>query len=215
MAKIYSVNSALSPENIDAEMFREKEPVAPWVRIGDLYTSVSFTGNESWRDVVEELHNKGQKDFVIMTGRHGDQLGQQTNREGKFVPRPPKPRNGPWRDSQIDPAGDEETAKGLRIKYPEVNIQVMDVGNGSCNSTDLLKTAIWNHLSQDRVVMLAWCYSLYAMKPGWYRSDPNRREDTIAANKVPICRTASDWGWALRRTTSKASTEIAKAPVKN
>jgi len=205
-------DTALSPELIWAQT-NYGDLGCPWVKIGNLYTSVTITGSTSWDHVVRSLADKGQKDFVIMTGRHGDQLGQRIDARGYFEPRLQS-------DPAVDPKGDEETANLIRTTYKDINIEVKDVGNGTCNTTGLLQVAISEHLSQERVVILAWCYSLYAMKLGWganpFLSHDEEKEEytpkTVAANQVPICETAKDWTWALGDFVENPDTDPSAPP---
>lgn len=160
--------------------------------------------------VVTDLYHKGKRNLAIMTGRHGDRLGQKLGPDLKFLLWNPQDSA----DSAIDPASDEGSADFLRRQF-RVNIEVMDVGNGSCHNTGWLKAAIGSQLEENKIVIPAWCYSLYAMKSGWSVLDPflKQPEDTMAADRVPISRTAQDWIWALSYPTLPALTSILKVLI--
>jgi hypothetical protein len=200
---IIRMRSALSPKILWPEVSGNTD-YCPWVRIGNLYASVTFTGNESWMPLVKTLYGFGQKEFVIMTGRHGDQMGQQVDPHNKFEPRNPK-------DEAINPTGDEQSAKSLRGALRDVQIEVMDVGNGGYDNVGLLRAAIGKHLSQNKVVILSWCYSLYAMKSGWSSALKEVwPEIWKAADMIPIYWTARDWAWVLQYPTTLASEKAAE-----
>ncbi len=47
-----------------------------------------------------------------------------------------------------------------------------------------------------RIVILAWCYSLFAMKPGWDQNVKNTWPQVfLGPNMTPIAWTARDWDW--------------------
>ena len=73
---------------------------------------------------------------------------------------------------------------------------------------------IRSQLSANRIVILAWCYSLYAMKPGW--------DGTVKAswpqvfqgpNMTPISHISKDWGWVSKYPTCGASVAAERQAV--
>ena len=165
MVDYISMKSPLAPYRIWKEMMNADNFDAPWVRIGNLYASVTFTGSESWAPVVLDLNKRGQKKFAVLAGRHGDQLGQQIDPVGhKFVLRDPTSAG----DSAINPKDDQAMAASLNKRGNGIDVTVVDVGGAGYNTVDALRGAISSYLMRDMVVILAWCYSLCAMKPGWY-----------------------------------------------
>ncbi|MBU6956048.1 hypothetical protein [Hahella sp. HN01] len=170
----------------------------PWVVIGNLYVSVCFTGNDSWESMAHYLHTKGQNNFSILTGRHGDQLGQKVV-NGKFINRTDD-------EDAINPVGDKILRNKMISLYPRMNIRIVDVGNGNHNTVPLLTNEIKRQLSENRIVILAWCYSLSAQKEGWDESVKKRFPQVFfGADKVPIGFTAKDWAWVNRYGKSAAS----------
>ena len=207
-AKYISSASNLSPNDVWDKMtigawsFDD----CPWVILRNVYASVTFTGNKSWQDIVKDLFKKGQKTFAVLTGRHGDQLGQQVDATGNFLNRN-STKEG---DQAIDPNGDDNTANSLRRNQNGLDIIVVDVGNGNHNTAELLKDEIKAQLSGHRIVIIAWCYSLYAMKPGWVVPDVN---GSTTANGTPISTISSDWNW-LPGLPCAASIEAEKVAVR-
>lgn len=172
----------------------------PWVIVGNLYAAVNFTGDGSWQEIVVDLFKKGQTRFAVLAGRHGDQLGTQVNtKTGKFLSREPG-------DSAINPADDQKVADRLTASLKTIDIVVKDVGNGSHDSVDLLKAEIRSQLAAGRIVVLAWCYSLYGMKAGWDQSVKNVWPQVFSGpNMTPISWTAKDWDWVAAMGQSGAS----------
>ncbi|MDC3953164.1 hypothetical protein [Polyangium jinanense] len=48
----------------------------PWVKVGNLYMSVTQTSDSSWPTLVRHLQSQGQTKFTVFSGRHGTQAGQ-------------------------------------------------------------------------------------------------------------------------------------------
>lgn len=187
----------VSPEYINVAREQKRLTLwgdCPWVQLGGVYASVSFTGNTSWVQLVLHLlRRKGdpQRKFAVLAGRHGDQLGQQIDPSTKrFSRRDPG-------DTAINPADDAQVAQNLMSdkRNQDLDILVEDVGDGQVSTVGDLQAAIAKHVGGGRAVILAWCYSLYAMKPGWVAGDPTRASQTEQADQVPINVTAHDWDW--------------------
>ncbi len=197
---IYSRLSLRTPKQCNVDVMGGGE--CPWVRVGNVFVSVTFTGDTSWDFLVKALYKAGAGRFRILSGRHGDQLGQEVSPLGMFVPQPPV--HGGTRGS-VDPEGDRKTARSVQGFHPGSRIEVDDVGDGHGNNTvDLLRHTIETLLINDWIVILSWCYSLYAMKPGWVRTaNPFLQKKhalaTAFADLVPISTTAHDWDWVLGR----------------
>lgn len=196
MARFIKSTSNLSPKVVWDTLSPWED--CPWVILGNVFATVNFSGNESWMGIVEFMYKNGQSNFAVLSGRHGDQLGQQVHvKNGKFLPRD---ASSPG-DSAIDPEGDRKSADELRQKFNNkgkgaIHIDVVDVGNGQHDSVDLLTKEIKAQMGAGKVVILAWCYSLYAMKDGWDVNVKNAWPQVFSgANMVPISHTAKDWDW--------------------
>lgn len=209
-AKYIKSSSDLSPKSIWTKLESGEWSFdnCPWVVLGDVYASVTFTGDGSWQEIVKDLHSKGQEGFTVLAGRHGDQLGQQVDlKTGKFKTRDPK-------DAAIDPADDQKIATALNGNkaLKGINIKVIDAGGGNHDSVEKVKREIKSQLDANRIVVLAWCYSLYAMKEGWDEKVKTAWPEVFKGpNITPISHTAKDWSWATSRKSpaSIAAEEVA------
>jgi hypothetical protein len=191
-AKYIKSSSALSPKNVWDKLNAGDWSFddCPWVITGNLFSAVNFTGDGSWQEIVVDLFKKGQVNFAVLAGRHGDQLGQEIDtKTGKFAKRSAS-------DGAINPADDQKVATRLQTSLKGLNIVVRDVGSGAHDTVDLLKQEIQTQLSANRIVILAWCYSLYAMKPGWDSTVKSSWPQVFnGPNMTPISWIAKDWDW--------------------
>ncbi|MBS3954850.1 MAG: hypothetical protein KGZ88_18000 [Methylomicrobium sp.] len=203
-AKYIKSTSNLSPKNVWNKMNSGEWSFedCPWVILGNVYTSVNFTGDGSWQEIVRDLYNKGQRTFTVLAGRHGDQLGQQIDLStGKFIPRDSK-------DTAINPKDDMKVANSLNTnpRLAGINVIVTDVGSGTHDNVDKLKAEIDKQLLSNRIVILAWCYSLFAMKSGWDNNVKNAWPQVFSGpDMTPISFTAKDWDWLSKYTKCSAS----------
>ena len=157
-AKYIKPSSNLTPKQVWDRLMSGKWSFddCPAVVIGNLCASVTFTGDGSWQSIARDLFRKGQRNFAVLCGRHGDQSGQEVDPKiGKFIKRDPaKPA-----DTAIDPAADRKIAETLHgdSRLKGIKIVVQDVGNGAHDSVQLPTNEIKSHLSANRIVILAWC----------------------------------------------------------
>jgi hypothetical protein len=213
-AKYIRSTSNLSPKNVWDKLNDGSWSFddCPWVICDNIYAAVNFTGDGSWQEIVSDLYRKGQRSFTILAGRHGDQLGQQVDtKTGKFISRD---ASSPG-DAAINPADDELRANALKAdaRLPGINVLVKDVGNGAHDSVELLTREIKTHLSANRIVVLAWCYSLNAMKSGWDVNVKNSWPQVfLGPNMTPISFIARDWAWASLYPKSPASSRPTSSP---
>lgn len=192
-AKYIRSSSALTPKNVWDKLNSGEWSFddCPWVIVGNVYAAVNFTGDGSWQEIVVDLFKSGQRNFSVLCGRHGDQMGTQVDsKTGKFLKRDAH-------DGAINPADDLKVAKRLETSCKGSNISVIDVGNGTHDSVELLTGEIRSQLAGNRIVVLAWCYSLYAMKPGWDTAVKTAWPQVFSGpNMTPISWIAKDWSWA-------------------
>lgn len=126
---------------------------------GSLYVTLTICGDGSWKALVKNLHKQyPQKDFVVYTGRHGGVPNR--NKDGKTV--------GVFDADHTEK--DIDCMKGCLNGEWEKNgpgtITVIDSGkinggNTQFNHTECLRAAYRRDLSEGRIVILAWCYSLF------------------------------------------------------
>ena len=153
MAKIIGHGCLLSPSAIYAATDLGDPQNCPWIKVGNLYLSVTTTGNESWPSVIDYAQKMGANKFSILTGRHGDQFGQQVDlKSGEFSPGVAEKNH--FKEDEIQ-------AKKLADKG--CDIEVIDVGNPPYNSVSRLKQLAQSKLGE-RSVIFAWCFSIYSMK---------------------------------------------------
>jgi hypothetical protein len=201
-AKYIKSSTTLTPKNVWDKLNNGEWSFddCPWVIVGDLYAAVNFTGDGSWQEIVADLYKKGQRNFEVLAGRHGDQLGTQVDtKTGKFLKRDKG-------DGAINPADDQKVADHLASSLKGLNIVVQDVGNGAHDTVELLTQEIKTQLGANRIVVLAWCYSLYAMKPGWDSNVKSAWPQVFSGpNMTPISWIAKDWDWTTTFCQGPAS----------
>ena len=159
---IGDANARLVQQQRRAQDFGGKAPVGqiqdnpvPWVAQGDLYLSLFETGENSWKPIVTQLANgKSKRLFTVMTGRHGSNI-QLTKPDGQFT----------------GVKDDEHRVQDLRKKAEIMSslpqgsdILILDVSDQDFNTQRRLRGEIRQHIQAGRVVILAWCFSIYAMK---------------------------------------------------
>ena len=155
MANIIAKDSVQSPQAIYNANSSPSERRCPWVQIGNLFVSVTFTGNKSWGPVVEQEYEKGYREFTILSGRHGDQYGQLVQfSTGEFGPGVAEP-------SHYTQDLAEKTEWERRLD--DLELQVIDVGCAPYNKVQALKTLAMGELNARRTVVFAWCFSIFSM----------------------------------------------------
>jgi hypothetical protein len=167
--------------------------------MGNLYASITFTGDHSWGRVVQDLYIYGQRSFRVLSGRHGDQLGQQLiPGKNMFMPRTPN-------DTAANPEADRLAADQLTQQRRDLDLLVIDVAE--YNTVTSLRRLIERYLNSSRVVILGWCYSFYAMEKGWstITNLAVRTRWTRQNYHRSISSIAEDWNWAMNYGASRPS----------
>ena len=119
----------------------------PWVKVGDLYMSVTMTATKSWKPIAEML---GSANIVVITGRHGTQAGQAvSDRTGEF-------NSNLVLEKQFF-KDDVGTAKGFGGR-----VTVLDAAQG-LTTTSALKGKTKEQLGLGKTVIYGWCHSLFSM----------------------------------------------------
>ena len=157
MAHIIPKDSDQTPENLVIGLNLKEPGDVPWIRIECLYASITETGDASWEQVIDVEYAKGSRKFTVLSGRHGGMFGSPVNTgTGAYVYK--------IADSEHLKEDSKQAAK-VRQKYPDVEIEIVDAAvlAPDRNKVKALMTLAKAKLSADRVVILAWCYSLYSL----------------------------------------------------
>ncbi len=136
--------------------WQKKPGAVPWVQVGNLYLSLFETGDTSWHPIIEKLAGltPPRTRFTICTGRHGDYVVKTDAKSGQFT----------GVAAQEHLAEDlQGVAKLKKDVSPKLDIMVIDVTDPDFNSIPKLQGLLMQNISAGRTVVLAWCYSLFAM----------------------------------------------------
>lgn len=126
----------------------------PYVRIGNLFVSLTISGPDSWNYVATKVCPK-EKLFVL-AGRHGniinpiDSSGWLRRKEESIA------------GDAVDPQADRKVAAKLN-KPSDPRITVIDVRDDDFRTASGLRGKILQYLGAGGVI-LSWCYGLYTMR---------------------------------------------------
>jgi hypothetical protein len=130
----------------------------PWIQIGNLYATVTDTGEGSWQWLVTLLQDKAPTPLVvnIFSGRHG-------NHEGTVID--DIRRHTLHRAYTQDPAHipqDKLSVAKMRseLARSRTTIKLWDVGCTPGSTVNKTKRLAWECLDNGETVIFAWCYSL-------------------------------------------------------
>jgi hypothetical protein len=155
MANIIASGSIQSPQAIYNANNYASERNCPWVQIGNLFVSLTFTGNKSWKPVVEHEYELGYREFTILSGRHGDQYRQLVQfSTGEFGPGVAERKHYTQYLAEKD---------DLDERLDDLHLQVIDVGRPPHNTLKPLKALALSELNARRTVIFAWCFSIFSM----------------------------------------------------
>ncbi len=145
------------------EISRERkslvQPECPWVKVGNLFATVTYSGNESWVPLVKYLREIGHDRFTIFGGRHGapegDGVAMTTGRianDEVFVP-----------EYHLE---NEMQAKKLgktsAFSHQDC-FRLIDVSKPLYRQIPYLRQMTLAELNEGRTVIYAWCFSLSGM----------------------------------------------------
>ena len=151
MVQIIPSNSASAPLDLMNTHIQgnadDPWSTCPWVKVGNLYMSITQTATKSWWPLVTELQKGSASRVTVVSGRHGTQAGQAVST-----------RNGTWNPEKVIEPKFYETDVASAVNFP--GVQVEDAGR--INSTDTLKglTKLWLNAGP---VIYGWCHSLFSM----------------------------------------------------
>jgi hypothetical protein len=163
--RVIGENDAAVPTLIDnhlqAPHVRVRAQDCPWVKIGNLYVSVSITGKESWSPLVDQLVHQGYTKFALFSGRHGDYFN--------YVDSTGEMQNVFETDLF---AQDNQKAAEAVAQFPSIKeFKVIDTGQQKTGQTGWLQRMTWCYLRGEagtggrgpRAVIYAWCQGIYTM----------------------------------------------------
>ena len=161
--EVGDANARLIKARRDAQRLNKPMPVGvesenpvPWVQVGSVYLSLFETGENSWKPIVTSLAtgSGAAKLFTILTGRHGSNI-HETDSSGQFT--------GVKDSSHL--TQDLQKVSDLKGKLPpNVDMMVLDVTDPDFNTERRMREAIRQNVAAGRVVILAWCFSIYVFK---------------------------------------------------
>lgn len=140
--------------NLDIQSRSEVNPEdCPWVKLGQLYVSVTIIGDTSWLPLIALLREGKSpvSKFSVITGRHGD-IPNRYGPDGTYV-------------DIMDSAHVEEDKKvkeqALR-EFKGIEIDLVDAGQAVQNQTGWLRLTT-KSLIAERTVIYGWCYGIFSM----------------------------------------------------
>jgi hypothetical protein len=189
--KIKSVSAMYESEAVDWDN-------PPYVRIGNLFVSLTISGPDSWGYIARKVCAKDN--LTVLSGRHGnvinpiDSSGWLRRKEESMT-----------QGDAVDPQEDRKRAATINNKA-NPRITVIDVRDDEFRTAVGLRGKILQYL-QSGGVILSWCYGLYTMqvsydvKHGEDISSPDHGEYAKWRKLLDsrICDIVkSDWYWVPR-----------------
>lgn len=169
----------------------------PYVRIGNLFVSLTISGPESWNYLARRVCPN--LNLTVLAGRHGNVIN-------------PIDGSGWLRRKEEAIAGDEVDPQADRKEAAKINtlsnprITVIDVRDDEFRTATGLRMKIMQYL-QSGGVILSWCYGLYTMqvsfdvKHGDDVSSPTHSEYATWKKLLDsrVCDIVKrDWSWVPR-----------------
>ncbi len=169
----------------------------PYVRIGNLFVSLTISGPESWNYVATKVCAKDR--LTVLSGRHGNVINPIDS--SGWLRRKEELIGG----DEVDPQADRKEAS--KINKSDQRITVIDIRDDEFRTAAGLRGKILQYLKSGGVI-LSWCYGLYSMqvsynvKHGDDVSNPEHSEfDTwrklLDSRVCDIVK--SDWSWVPRQ----------------
>ncbi|OAI14116.1 hypothetical protein A1507_15670 [Methylomonas koyamae] len=151
---LYNHNSTAKPSVISKNLLSGdvKDEDCPWVQVGQLYLSVTITGENSWLPLVALLRSQGHKNFKVFSGRHGD-IPNIVDRKGMTL--------NVFAKEHID-EDNRVRAKALK-EFTDITVDIIDTQQSKTDQAKWLQEETQKHLKSNIPVIYAWCYSLFTM----------------------------------------------------
>ena len=134
-------------------------PECPWVKVGNLFLTVTYSGNESWVPLVAYLRTLGHEKFTIFGGRHGAPEGDGVSLSSGLIAN----------DEVFVPEYHVENMKQAKKLSKDSTFshqdcfEIIDVSKPLYRQISYLRKMALEELNGGRTVIFAWCYSLACM----------------------------------------------------
>ncbi len=133
----------------------------PWVEYGNIYLSVTETGEQSWMPIIYKRFTiHPETNFSIFSGTHGEANGYVINDQGLIDERHLDAKHT-TEDSGIKDKIIKEYTESQPPKTPP-KIDVIDISQ-NLRKPDDLKAQVKACSAGNNVAILAWCYSVTAL----------------------------------------------------
>ena len=153
---LYNSQSDAIPSEVSIKLLNRAKSVAPedcpWVQVGNLYLSVTVTGDASWLPLLARLHQSGYRKFSVFSGRHGDipnKVDSKGATQGVF--------------DQKHLKEDEDVKIRALKEFENITIEIVDTHAGEKNQKQWLIEKAKQRFQTDTPVIFAWCYSMFTM----------------------------------------------------
>lgn len=163
----------------------------PFVRIGDVFVSLTILGDNSWSYIPAKFKDKN---FKVLAGRHGNIINPIDDAAKVLLT---EESHG---NDEVDPALDRQKAGPFKGRVEVVDVRADDfrTGNG-------LKAKITQYSKAGNGVILAWCYGLFTFFEskglGTGEDVSDKSHKLHASWQKAVTMTVSqivqrDWAWA-------------------
>lgn len=202
---------------------RKADP--PWVRTGNLFLSCQYTGTTSWIHLVLHLYNtESRKNFAILSGRHGNEEGTHVDGAGIYTGATYDDKSREfvsgdkkcWADAQKI----HSSAKFITLEHYELGPTGSTASpyNTIAKTNDLATQLLW----RDRIVVFAWCYSIFHPFPFVrdtseteedYRVRASKAATTARQRSISDIMTDSKWSGLVGITAASSSASASADPI--
>jgi len=178
----------------------------PWIKIGNLYVTVTTGNDAGWRLLVErhlEPDPANPRVINVFTGRHGNPEGTITDDAYELFSDKVMDANHYLQDIIQKAVADGRYAAQDQALRPRIKLWDVGTTQGS-TMTKTLQLAS-ERLKKGEVVIFAWCWSLLSFyKVTVQEAKDYSRFDLTQAYNLPIKQiVASKYGWAAFTTPGK------------
>lgn len=125
----------------------------PYVRIGNLFVSLTISGPDSWNYIATKVCAKDN--LTVLAGRHGNVINPIDG--SGWLRRKEEAVAG----DEVDPQEDRKRAAMINKSNPRIT--VIDVRDDEFRTAEGLRGKILQYLKSGGVI-LSWCYGLYTMQ---------------------------------------------------